>query len=153
LPAILAATATEPKERDMTGKPQSSQADAERIYTLWDDALGARDLEASLSLYAEDASIESPLVRHLMKTDEGIVHGKANLRKFIAQVFATNPAQRKRFRAKFFSDGQLLTWEYPRQTPDGEQMELVEVMEIEDGLIRRHRVYWGWYALKVQLAG
>ena len=28
-------------------------------------------------------------------------------------------------------------------------MDLVEVMEIEDGLIRRHRVYWGWYALNV----
>jgi hypothetical protein len=23
------------------------------------------------------------------------------------------------------------------------------VMEIENGLIKRHRVYWGWYALNV----
>jgi hypothetical protein len=22
-------------------------------------------------------------------------------------------------------------------------------MEIEDGLIRRHRVYWGWFGVKV----
>jgi hypothetical protein len=28
-------------------------------------------------------------------------------------------------------------------------MELVEIMEVEDGLIKRHRVYWGWYALSV----
>jgi hypothetical protein len=28
-------------------------------------------------------------------------------------------------------------------------MDLVEVMEIENGLIKRHRVYWGWYALNV----
>jgi hypothetical protein len=28
-------------------------------------------------------------------------------------------------------------------------MELVEVMEIQSGLIQRHRVYWGWYALNV----
>jgi hypothetical protein len=27
----------------------------------------------------------------------------------------------------------------------------VEIMEIEDGLIKRHRVYWGWYALKTQI--
>ena len=40
--------------------------DAERIYRLWDDALGKKDLEVSLSLYADDASIESPLVQHLM---------------------------------------------------------------------------------------
>src|SRR5271170_922620 len=43
----------------MTGT--ASQRDAERIYQLWDDALGKKDLEASLSLYADDASIESPL--------------------------------------------------------------------------------------------
>jgi ketosteroid isomerase-like protein len=127
----------------------TSQRDAERIYQLWDDALGRKDLEASLSLYADDASIESPLVQHLLKTKEGIVRGKDNLRKFAALVFATNPPQRKRYRTGFFSDGRVITWEYPRATPDGDQMELVEVMEIEDGLIRRHRVYWGWYALSV----
>jgi hypothetical protein len=123
--------------------------DAERIYKLWDDALGKRDLEASLALYAEDASIESPLVCHLMKTPEGIVRGKASLRTFITKVFQTNPPQRKRFKQGFFSDGRVLTWEYPRQSPEGDQMELVEVMNIEDGLIKRHRVYWGWYALSV----
>src|SRR6266851_7036295 len=78
----------------MTGT--ASQHDAERIYQLWDDALGKKDLEASLSLYADDASIESPLVRHLMNTKEGIVQGKAKLREFIAKVFQTNPPQRKR---------------------------------------------------------
>jgi hypothetical protein len=48
-----------------------------------------------------------------------------------------------------------VTWEYPRVSPDGPQMELVEVMEVEvmeveDGLIKAHRVYWGWYALGFQ---
>jgi ketosteroid isomerase-like protein len=123
--------------------------DVERIYRFWDDALGRKDLEASLSLYAEDASIESPLVAHLMNTKQGIVQGKARLRDFIARVFATNPPQRKRFKQGFFTDGRVLTWEYPRSSPDGDQMDVVEVMEIEDGLINRHRVYWGWYALNV----
>src|SRR5207302_5419838 len=100
----------------------SSQRDAERIYQLWDDALGKKDLEASLSLYADDASIESPLVQHLMKTKEGIVRGKDDLRRFIALVFATNPPQRKRFRTGFFTDGRVVTWEYPRVAPDGDQM-------------------------------
>jgi hypothetical protein len=79
------------------------------------------------------------------------VQGKDNLRSFIAKVFQTNPPQRKRFKQGFFTDGRVLTWEYPRSAPEGEQMDLVEVMEIENGLIKRHRVYWGWYALKVQL--
>src|ERR1700730_16324310 len=128
---------------------QTSQHDAEQIYKLWDDALGKKDLEASLSLYADDATIESPLVQHLMKTREGIVRGKDELRRFITRVFQTNPPQRKRFKTGFFSDGRMITWEYPRATPEGDQMELVEVMEIGDGLIQRHRVYWGWYALNV----
>ena len=44
----------------MTGT--TTRQDIERIYRAWDEALGKRDLEASLSLYADDASIESPLV-------------------------------------------------------------------------------------------
>jgi predicted SnoaL-like aldol condensation-catalyzing enzyme len=131
----------------MTG--QAHQHDAERIYQLWDDALGKKDLEASLSLYADDATIESPLVQHLMKTKEGIVRGKDQLRRFITLVFQGNPPQRKRFRTGFFSDGRVIMWEYPRATPGDDQMELVEVMEIQSGLIHRHRVYWGWYALNV----
>ena len=123
--------------------------DTERIYRLWDEALGKKDIEASLSLYADDGSIESPLVQHLMNTKEGIVQGKERLREFIARVFQTNPPQRKRFKQGYFTDGCVLTWEYPRVSPEGEQMDLVEVMEIENGLIKRHRVYWGWYALNV----
>ena len=127
----------------------SERLDIERIYKLWDEALGGKDLEAALALYADDASIESPLVQHLMKTAEGIVRGRDQLRKFITLVFSTQPPQRRRFRSGFFTDGRRLTWEYPRAAPDGSQMDLVEVMEIENGLISRHRVYWGWYALNV----
>jgi hypothetical protein len=30
----------------------------------------------------------------------------------------------------------------------GEQMDLVEVMELNDeGLIQHHKVYWGWFGL------
>jgi predicted SnoaL-like aldol condensation-catalyzing enzyme len=84
-----------------------------------------------------------------MRTKEGIVRGKDQLRRFITLVFQSNPPQRKRFRTGFFSDGRVIMWEYPRATPGDDQMELVEVMEIQNGLIQRHRVYWGWYALNV----
>ena len=130
---------------------ETSQNGVERVYRLWDNALGKKDLEASLLLYTDDASIESPLVQYLLNTSEGIVQGKENLRRFIAKVFETNPAQRKRFKQNFFSDGRVVTWEYPRVSPEGDQMDLVEIMEIESGLIKRHRVYWGWYALKTQI--
>lgn len=34
-------------------------------------------------------------------------------------------------------------------TENGRQMDLVEAMEIVDGLIQRHCVDWGWLAVKV----
>jgi hypothetical protein len=64
-------------------------------------------------------------------------------------VFERTPANRGHYRSGFFTDGRTLIWEYPRETPDGDQMDFVESMEIADGLIRRHRVYWGWYGVKV----
>jgi len=46
---------------------------------------------------------------------------------------------------EWLTDGRrLLVWEYPRQAPDGDQVDLVEFMEIAGGLIAYHRVYWGW---------
>lgn len=35
----------------------------ERVYGLWDAALGAKDVDAAAALYAEDTRLESPLVR------------------------------------------------------------------------------------------
>jgi ketosteroid isomerase-like protein len=124
-------------------------AAAERIYQAWDEALGARDLDAALALYAPDATIESPLVAHLLGCESGICRGRDEMRRFIRLVFERQPAARKRFRTGYFTDGTTLTWEYPRETPDGEQIDLVEVMELRDGLIQRHRVYWGWFGLSI----
>jgi ketosteroid isomerase-like protein len=122
---------------------------AESIYERWDEALGQKDVDAALALYTEDASIESPLVRHLLDQDEGVVTGHEALRHFLGIVFSRTPEIRRRYRKGFFSDGTTLMWEYPRQTPDGDQMDFVEVMELRDGLIARHRVYWGWRGFSV----
>lgn len=32
-----------------------------------------------------------------------------------------------------------------RALPEGEQIDIAEVMEISDGLIQSHRIYWGWF--------
>jgi hypothetical protein len=128
-------------------------AEIAHIFHAWDEALGAKDLEAALSLYAPDATLESPLVGYLLGTDEGVVRGREALRGFVTRVFANQPPQRGRYRTGFLTDGTRLTWEYPRQTPDGDQMDLVELMEIRDGLIQHHRVYWGWYGVNLLTRG
>jgi hypothetical protein len=61
---------------------------AERIYREWDEALGRKDIDAALKLYAPDAVLESPLVRHLLRSDEGIVRDRDNLHNFVEMVFA-----------------------------------------------------------------
>jgi SnoaL-like protein len=122
---------------------------AERIYEAWDEALGRKDLDASMSLYAPDATLESPLVRHLLGTETGVIQGREKLRTFVEKVYERTPELRTRYRRGFFTDGTVVMWEYPRRTPDGEQMDFVETMELKDGLIQHHRVYWGWFGGKV----
>jgi ketosteroid isomerase-like protein len=130
--------------------PHHQSTDAiEHVFRAWDEALGAKDLDAAMALYHEDATLESPLVRRLLGTEQGIVQGRGNLREFVAKVFANEPPERRRFRGGFLSDGARVTWEYPRASDAGQQMDIVEVMEVRDGLIRHHRVYWGWYSVRL----
>jgi len=60
---------------------------------------------------------------------------------------------RRRFRGGLLTDGNRVTWEYPRRSPDGDQLDIVEVMEVRDGLIAAHRVYWGWLGMSMLLRG
>jgi hypothetical protein len=62
-----------------------------------------------------------------------VVEGRDALRAFVARVFAHQPAERR--------------------CPDGDQMDFAEVMEIRDGRIARHRVYWGWKGVGMLVRG
>jgi hypothetical protein len=125
------------------------KAIAESVHDAWDKALAANDVEGLLKLYAKEAIVESPLIPYLLKTDKGICNGHEELRALIEKVAKRKPLIRKFFKKNFFTDGKTLIFEYPRQAPDGEQMDFVEVMEVDHGLIQYHRVYWGWRGLKV----
>jgi ketosteroid isomerase-like protein len=116
----------------------------EAIYQAWAKAFADKDLEGVLALYTSDATLESPLVNNLLKTERGVVEGRENLRKFFRIIIDSTPALKNRHRASFFSDGKTMIWEYPRVTPTGEQPDMAEVMELKDGRIHRHRIYWGW---------
>jgi hypothetical protein len=49
---------------------------------------------------------------------------------------------RQYYRTGYLTDGKRLIWEYPRDAGQGEQMDFVEAMELNDsGLIQRHCVY------------
>lgn len=128
---------------------RNSTADIERIYREWDEALSRLDVEKLLSLYAPDAVLESPLVPHLLKTQTGVLRGREALRALFEELARTQPPTRKFYRTHYFTDGRKLIWEYPRATPQGDQQDFVEVMEVENGLIKKHCVYWGWFGFGV----
>ncbi|HLJ15174.1 MAG TPA: nuclear transport factor 2 family protein [Bryobacteraceae bacterium] len=126
-----------------------SYPDIERIYREWDRALSNNDTAAILALYAPDATLESPLVSHLMGTESGVCRGREELKRLFEILATRKPKIRKFYRTGYFTDGHKIMWEYPHDTPEDEQMDFVEVMEIENGLIQKHRVYWGWFGFNV----
>jgi hypothetical protein len=132
-----------------------TETEIRRIYDGWHNAVVARDLAAVTALYAEDALFESPLILAVRpELGEGILRDRAAISAFFAQGFATAangpgaPFGRWYRTGVFFANGRQLTWEYPRATPEGDQIDLMEMMEIGAGLIRHHRVYWGWVGVR-----
>ena len=143
--------------------PELTNEKVERIYHDWDAALSRLEelpperldegVEGLLALYAKDAILESPLIPHLTGTELGVLQGHEEMRPFLREVGRRKPSVRKYYRKGYFTDGKKLIWEYPRQKPDGEQMDFVESMELNDqGLIQHHAVYWGWRGVNVMLA-
>ncbi|HVW72325.1 MAG TPA: nuclear transport factor 2 family protein [Rhizomicrobium sp.] len=123
--------------------------DLERIYREWDRAWSQDDLDAMIGLYAPDAVLESPLIPHLLGGHDGVLRGREKIRALLEKAAPRKPGKRTFYRRGYFTDGATLVWEYPRATPDGEQMDFFEVMEIAGGLIQIHRVYWGWRGVEV----
>jgi ketosteroid isomerase-like protein len=121
----------------------------EHVYYAWDEALSRNDVNGLLALYAPDAILESPLVPHLMGWERP-ARGQAELRALFEKLAVRKPKARQFYRTGYLTDGNKLIWEYPQDTPKGQQMDFVEVMELnKDGLIAKHRVYWGWVGFGV----
>lgn len=122
---------------------------ADHIYHAWDAALANNDVEAFVKLYQPDAILESPVILHLLGSERGVCQGADEIRQLVTIVAQRKLDKRQYYRKKYFTDGKTLVWEYPGISPEGEQMDFVEVMELKDGLIQYHRVYWGWRGIDV----
>lgn len=130
---------------------KTDEADSRHIHERWHAAVVARDLDGLMALYAEDAILESPLILvTLPDAPSGILRGRAEIRAFFAAgLHAAGNGLGQWYRTeKFFSDGRQLIWEYPRATPQGDQVDVVEVMDLAGGRIAHHRVYWGWVGFR-----
>lgn len=128
-------------------EPSRQKSDHARIHAEWHRAASTRDSAALLALYSEDAVLESPLVPAVLDDKaDGVLRGKAEIRRFFEKGAKSRPIDLVRWHRSdvFFSAGSTLVWEYPRETPEGDQIEIVEVIDVLDGLIKHHRIYWGW---------
>ena len=126
----------------------------QHIYEAWHALAKDRDVDGLLALYAEDAEFESPLVPAILDRAQGVLRGKQDIGLFLREGTQRRPNELVRWfrHGKYFTDGSTLIWEYPRQTPEGDQIDILEVMEIEDQKIRRHRIYWGWFGTRQLIA-
>jgi steroid Delta-isomerase len=125
-------------------------ADCERIYRDWDSHARSLNTDGLIALYAPEAILETPLVPAIFEGHSGILRGHREIRPFFEEGARRRPNQLVRWyrTGEWLTDGKrILMWEYPRQAPDGDQIELLEVMEIEHGLIQHHRIYWGWFGV------
>jgi len=136
-------------DQQQTSRASSFLSECERIHREWHVRAKALDTEGLLALYAADAVLESPLVTAILDDrPSGILRGHDELRLFFAEGARRRPNELVRWyrTGTWLTDGvRLLVWEYPRAAPDGDQVDILEVMDIADGLIQHHRIYWGWF--------
>jgi predicted SnoaL-like aldol condensation-catalyzing enzyme len=133
---------------------RNGERDCKQIYEQWHEFTKAREADKLIDLYADDAIVETPLVTAILdhKT-EGVLRGRAEIKHFFDEGLRRRPDELLRWyrTGLFFTNGKVVTWEYPRQTPAGNQIDLVEVMDVEDGKITHHRIYWGWFGTRLLL--
>ena len=133
---------------------ESGKHECARIHKQWHEFTKARDAQALIGLYADDAQLETPLVTAVLDDKHsGVLRGKQEIMHFFIEGLRRRPDELLRWYRSdlFFTDGTTLTWEYPRQTPAGEQIDLIEMMDVRDGKIRHHRIYWGWFGFRLLL--
>jgi hypothetical protein len=118
----------------------------EIIYNLWHEYASTKNVADLIELYSPNAIFESPLVPILLNRESGVLQGKEEIHTFLIEGTHRRPNDLVRWyrTGTYFSKGNTLIWEYPRNTPDGNQLDILELMEIENKLIINHRIYWGW---------
>jgi ADP-ribose pyrophosphatase YjhB (NUDIX family) len=108
----------------------------------WIAAFNARDLEALLALYADDAVHHSPKLRARRPESGGNVRGKEALRAWWADSFDRLPGLHYEKR-RVTASGDLLFLEYDRSLPGEATLAVAELFVVRAGLIAESRVYHG----------
>lgn len=96
----------------------------------WEAAWNRRDVEAVLRHFHEDAVFTSPVAKHIGFAEDGIVNGKAALRRYWTAALAQNPNLRFQV-TTVYQGGNMLVIAYKNQ----KGIDRAEVLTFRDGLV------------------
>jgi hypothetical protein len=99
--------------------------------------------------------LETPLAPRILDQPSGVLTGKDELARFFTEGGRRRPNERVRWYRDddYLFDGRTLFWEYNRAAaPDGEQVDIAEVMQLDGPRIAVHRIYWGWFGTEMLIA-
>lgn len=113
-----------------------------RIAERWLEAFNAHDVDALVSLYAEDATHTSPKIRALHPETGGKLIGRAALAAWWRDSNARLPGLRYELTAITASPERVFI-EYLRHAPDQAPSPVAEVFDVRGGQIAASRVYHG----------
>jgi ketosteroid isomerase-like protein len=114
--------------------------ETKQIAIQWFDAFNKHDLEALLSLYAEDAKHYSPKLKIHQPETNGLIEGKEALRNWWRDAFIRLPELHYQI-IRIMNEGDQLFMEYNRQVPGEDEMRIGELLIIQHGKIISSRVY------------
>lgn len=114
--------------------------ETKQIAIQWFDAFNKHDLEALLSLYAENAKHYSPKLKIHQPETNGLIEGKEALRNWWRDAFTRLPELHYEVIRIMNEDDQIFM-EYNRQVPGEDEMRVGELLMVQNGKIISSRVY------------
>lgn len=113
-----------------------------QIALNWISAFNEHDLKKLLALYSDAAIHFSPKLKIRQPETEGWIMGKPALEKWWGDAFDRIPTLHYQLENLIINDDQILM-EYLRKAAGDPDMMVAEILEIENNLIVKSRVYHG----------
>lgn len=122
--------------------PPGTDGQTRAVAEAWLAAFEARDLDALLALYSDDATHTSPKIRERHPETGGELRGKPAMRAWWADAFARMPSLR--YLATQITAGRdSVVLEYTRRLDGAPDLAISESFDVRDGRIIRSRVFHG----------
>ena len=113
-----------------------------QIALNWISAFNEHDMKKLLALYSDAAIHFSPKLKIRQPETEGWIMGKPALEKWWGDAFDRIPTLHYQLENLIINDDQILM-EYLRKAAGDPDMMVAEILEIENNLIVKSRVYHG----------